>query len=58
MKTDEPPNLSTVVTFRLTPDQVAQIDRIAVAEDRKRAAVVRRLFLQALNGYAKKGRGK
>jgi metal-responsive CopG/Arc/MetJ family transcriptional regulator len=40
--------LSEVVSTKLPPAQVAELDRIAQAEDRTRSSVVRRLVIAGL----------
>lgn len=52
MKTN---TLTEVVTFRVEKDIIDRIDRIAIRQDRKRADVVRRIFLKAIQRDTPKG---
>jgi len=47
--------LTEVVTFRVEKAVIDRIDRMALRQDRKRADVVRRIFLKAINKDTAKG---
>jgi predicted transcriptional regulator len=47
--------LTEVVTFRVEKEIIDRIDRIALRQDRKRADVVRRIFLKAFQRDTPKG---
>lgn len=52
MKTEP---LTEVITFRVEKSIAAKIDRLALRQDRKRADIVRRIFLKAFNPEPSKG---
>jgi hypothetical protein len=52
MKTE---TLTDVITFRVEKSITAKIDRIAIRQGRKRADVVRRIFLKAFMPDTSKG---
>ncbi len=50
----KPKRLTEVVTFRVDKAVMALIERLAETQERKRADVVRRIFLQAVSEEARK----